>query len=172
MLQVDALNVGLGTVPIQKDSQGRCRPVVFASKSITPAETRYVNIECEMLAVVLAAWGFITTIMVESTYARVTTSLLMTFWSILVMLHQGCKGYCLRYNYIILPLNMFQVKTSEWKMHSTESAQMRRKKSKTLMSPSMNSPHTNPGYKMSPSRRQHNRTRHFSHLFDRCWKVG
>ena len=48
-LQVDASKVGLGAVLIQKDSQGRSRPVAFASKSLTPAETRYANIECEML---------------------------------------------------------------------------------------------------------------------------
>ena len=34
-LQVDASKVGLGAVLIQKDSQGRNRPVAFASKSLT-----------------------------------------------------------------------------------------------------------------------------------------
>ena len=53
-LQVDASKVGLGAVFIQKDSQGSSRSVAFASKSLNPAETRYTNIEHEMLAVVSA----------------------------------------------------------------------------------------------------------------------
>ena len=60
--------------------------------------------------------------MAESAYARVPTSLLRTYtWSILVILHQGCKSYCLRYNHIILSLSMFHVKTSQWHMHSAVS---------------------------------------------------
>ena len=54
-LQVDASKLGLGASVIQKENQGRNRPVTFASKSLTPAETRYANIECDMLAVALAA---------------------------------------------------------------------------------------------------------------------
>ena len=54
-LQVDTLKVGLEAVLKWMDSQGRNRPVVYACKSLTPAETRYANIEHEMLAVVLAA---------------------------------------------------------------------------------------------------------------------
>ena len=57
-LQVEASKVGLGAVLIQKDSQGRHRPDVFASKSLTPAETRYASIECEMLAVVFGCMRF------------------------------------------------------------------------------------------------------------------
>ena len=48
--------VGLGGVLLQEDSQGRTRPVAYASKALTPCETRYANIEREMLAV---AWGCI-----------------------------------------------------------------------------------------------------------------
>ena len=55
-LQVDASQVGLGGVLLQEDSQGRTRPVAYASKALTPCETRYANIEREMLAV---AWGCI-----------------------------------------------------------------------------------------------------------------
>ena len=72
----------------------------------------------------------------------------------------------------ILSLSMFQVKTSQWQMYSVGSAQMRKQKTKVLMSSSMNSLNNYPEYKLSPSRRQHNRTRHFSYLFNRCWKVG
>ena len=55
-LQVDASQVGLGGVPLQEDSQGRIRPVGYASKVLTPCETRCANIEMEMLAF---AWGCI-----------------------------------------------------------------------------------------------------------------
>ena len=51
-LQVDASLKGLGACLLQEDSQGRLRPVAYASKSLTSAETRYANIEREMLAVV------------------------------------------------------------------------------------------------------------------------
>ena len=55
-LQVDASQIGLGGVLLQVDSQGKTRPVVYASKALTPCETRYANIEREMLAV---AWACI-----------------------------------------------------------------------------------------------------------------
>ena len=50
-LQVDASQVGLGGVLLQ-DNNGRLRPVAFASKSLSPAEKTYANIEREMLVVV------------------------------------------------------------------------------------------------------------------------
>ena len=50
-LQVDACQVGLRGVLLQEDSQGRTRPVAYASKALTPCETRCANIEREMLAV-------------------------------------------------------------------------------------------------------------------------
>ena len=56
-LQVDASKVGLGAVLVQ-DSQGRSRPVAFASKKLTPAKTRYANIKCEILAVVFGCMRF------------------------------------------------------------------------------------------------------------------
>ena len=55
-LQVDASQVELGGVVLQKDNNGSQRPVAYASKSLNPAEKRYANIEREMLAVV---WGCI-----------------------------------------------------------------------------------------------------------------
>ena len=51
-LQVDASLKGLGVCLLQEDSQGRLRPVAYASNSLTSAETRYANMEREMLAVV------------------------------------------------------------------------------------------------------------------------
>ena len=37
---------------LQEDNHGKVRPVAYASKSLIPAETRYANVEREMLAVV------------------------------------------------------------------------------------------------------------------------
>ena len=68
----------MGAVLIQKDSQGISRPVIFASNSLTPPETRYANIDYEMLAVVFDCMRFHHYFLVESSYARVT-SLLMTY---------------------------------------------------------------------------------------------
>ena len=51
-LQVDASIQGLGAVLMQKDQQGRLKPVAYASKSLTDAEKRYSNIKCKLLAVV------------------------------------------------------------------------------------------------------------------------
>ena len=52
ILQVDASELGLGGCLLQKDNHGKLRPVAYASKCLTPAETRYANIEREVLAVV------------------------------------------------------------------------------------------------------------------------
>ena len=52
ILQVDVSKVGLGGCLIQEDNHGKLRPVAYESKSLTPAETRYANIEREMLVVV------------------------------------------------------------------------------------------------------------------------
>ena len=53
VLQVDASQVGLGAALLQ-DS----KVIAYASRSLTPAETRYANIECEMLAVVFGCLKF------------------------------------------------------------------------------------------------------------------
>ena len=52
-LQVDASKSGLGAVLIQSDM-----PVAYASRSLTPAETRYAQIEKELLAVVFGCNRF------------------------------------------------------------------------------------------------------------------
>lgn len=52
-LQVDASSHGLGAALLQEG-----RPIAFASKSLTPAEQRYANIERELLAVVFGAKRF------------------------------------------------------------------------------------------------------------------
>ena len=47
-LQVDASQVSLGAILIQNDSQGRSKPVAFALKGLTPAETsmQILNAKC------------------------------------------------------------------------------------------------------------------------------
>ena len=50
VLHVDASIKGLGAALFQND-----KPIAFASKALTPAETRYANIERELLAVVYTA---------------------------------------------------------------------------------------------------------------------
>ena len=47
-LRVDASSKGLGAALFQDN-----KPIAFASKALTPAETRYANIERELLAVVV-----------------------------------------------------------------------------------------------------------------------
>ena len=54
-IQVDASQVGLGTALLQNN-----KPIAFASKALTNAECRYVNIEREKLAVVFGAEQFCT----------------------------------------------------------------------------------------------------------------
>ena len=52
-IQVDASQVGLGAVLLQDN-----KPIAFASKALTDAESRYANIEREMLAVVFGVERF------------------------------------------------------------------------------------------------------------------
>ena len=70
--------LGYSILMIQKDTLGRSRPFVFASKSLTPAETRCAYIDYEMLPLLFGCMRFHHYLMVESSYARVTTSLLRT----------------------------------------------------------------------------------------------
>ena len=56
ILLVDASTSGQVGCLLQEDNHGKLRPVAYASKTLTPAETRYRNVEREMLAVV---WGCI-----------------------------------------------------------------------------------------------------------------
>ena len=58
ILQVDASKRGLEAVLIQEDSEGGDKPVVYASKSLIPAESRYANIKQEMQAVVFGCMRF------------------------------------------------------------------------------------------------------------------
>ena len=56
-VQADASLRGLGACLIQKH-KGKDQPIAFASKSLTDAETRYANIERELLAIVFACQRF------------------------------------------------------------------------------------------------------------------
>ena len=58
VLYTDASPVGLGAVLSQRDSFGNEHPVYYASKSLTPAETNYSQIEKEGLAIVWAVRRF------------------------------------------------------------------------------------------------------------------
>ena len=49
---------GIGSCTYLEDSESKDKPVAYESKSLTQAETRYVNIEQEMLAVVFGCMRF------------------------------------------------------------------------------------------------------------------
>ena len=58
-VQADASLRGLGACLIQEHN-GEDQPIAFASKSLTDAETRYANIERELLAIIFACQWFST----------------------------------------------------------------------------------------------------------------
>ena len=68
-VQGDASLRGLGACLIQIH-QGKDQPIAFASKSLTDAETRYANIERELLAIVFACQRFSTYLLGRSFIAE------------------------------------------------------------------------------------------------------
>ena len=67
VIQVDASTAGIGAALLQNEM-----PIAFASKTLTGPETRYSNIEREMLAIVFGmerfhhyAWGHKVTIQTD-----------------------------------------------------------------------------------------------------------
>ena len=68
-VQADASLRGLGACLIQKHN-GEDQPIAFASKSLTDAETRYANIERELLAIVFACQRFSTYLLGRSFVAE------------------------------------------------------------------------------------------------------
>ena len=68
-VQVDASLRGLGAYLIQKH-KGKDQPIAFASKSLMDVETRYANIERELLAIVFACQRFSTYLLGRSFVAE------------------------------------------------------------------------------------------------------
>ena len=68
-VQADASLRGLGACLIQQH-KGKDQPIAFASKSLTDAETRYANIERELLAIVFACQCFSTYLLGRSFVAE------------------------------------------------------------------------------------------------------
>ena len=68
-VQADASLRGLGACVIQQH-KGKDQPIAFASKSLTDAETRYANIERELLAIVFACQCFSTYLLGRSFVAE------------------------------------------------------------------------------------------------------
>ena len=68
-VQVDASLRGLGACLIQTH-KGKDQPIAFASKSLTDTETRYANIERELLAIVFACQRFSTYLLGRSFVAE------------------------------------------------------------------------------------------------------
>ena len=68
-VQVDASLRGLGACLIQQH-KGKDQPIAFASKSLMDAETRYANIERELLAIVFACQCFSTYLLGRSFIAE------------------------------------------------------------------------------------------------------
>ena len=68
-VQADASLRGLGACLIQKYN-GEDQPIAFASKSLTDVETRYTNIERELLAIVFACQRFSTYLLGRSFVAE------------------------------------------------------------------------------------------------------
>ena len=74
-VQTDASLRGLGACLIQEHN-GEDQPIAFASKSLTDAETRYANIERELLAIVFACQRFSTYLLGRSFIAESNHKLL------------------------------------------------------------------------------------------------
>ena len=68
-VQADASLRGLGACLIQQH-KGKDQPIAFASKSLTDTETRYANIERELLAIVFACQHFSTYLLGRSFVAE------------------------------------------------------------------------------------------------------
>ena len=68
-VQVDASLRGLGACLIQKHN-GEDQPIAFASKSLTDMETRYANIDRELLAIIFACQCFSTYLLGRSFIAE------------------------------------------------------------------------------------------------------
>ena len=69
IIQGDGSMKGISALLLQK-----CRPIVYASKNLTPAETGYSSIEKELLSVVFALEDYITMCWTAKSRYRLTTN--------------------------------------------------------------------------------------------------
>ena len=69
-VQADASLRGLGALFFIQKHNGEDQPIAFASKSLTDAETRYANIERELLAIIFACQHFSTYLLGRSFVAE------------------------------------------------------------------------------------------------------
>ena len=74
VLVTDASPVGLGGVLLQEQTTGELKPVAYISRSLTPNETRYSQIEREALACVWAAERFHNYVFVLNLRCSLTTN--------------------------------------------------------------------------------------------------
>jgi hypothetical protein len=74
VLVTDASPVGLGGVLLQEQITGELKPVAYISRSLTPTEARYLQIEREALACVWAAERFHNYVLVLSLRCSLTTN--------------------------------------------------------------------------------------------------
>jgi hypothetical protein len=57
-LECDASKIQIGMILSQKDDQGNCRPIHFASRLLSKTEQNYSTIECECLAIITEVKDF------------------------------------------------------------------------------------------------------------------
>ena len=98
VLQVDASQLGLVAVLLQDGKQ-----VAYASKALTPAEMWYANTEREMLVVAFGClkyhyYLYGRRLVCKSDYQPLQKNHVKNYQ----ILYPDCKGYCLKYNHMIL----------------------------------------------------------------------
>ena len=100
-IQADASKHGLGACLLQEG-----KPVAYASRSLTPTEAAYTQIEKELLAIVLALRNSTNSFMASIQKSRRTINLLKRFSkSHYAQLHQDCNRCYYGYKSMICLLN-------------------------------------------------------------------
>ena len=115
-VQADASLRGLGVCLIQKH-KGEDQPIAFASKSLTDVETRYANIERDLLAIVFACQCFSTYLLGRSFIAESNHKPLeMIAMRTLRMHHHIFRGCCWSYRDMMSPSSTDQGRKCKWPM--------------------------------------------------------